>query len=334
MTHSLPDGFTVRSANPEDAQLVSDLWNTRFESVRGDRPSTPERVLQNWNHPKFDPATDSRLVFAPDGALVGYAHVRDVKDPPVDVFSRSIIHPDHDDAAWLRDDLLDWVEREARRVIDKAPAEARIALISGAPDTDRVEQQALERRGFTHERTFHWMVVDFADASPAAPDWPEGIEVRTLVPGIDDEALVTANRDAFSEHYGYLEQPFEAELAELRHWMAEDDFEADLWFLACEGAEVAGFCCCYAEAPGDSERGLVDVFGVRPAWRRRGIGRALLLHAFGEFSRRGARGAVLTVDTENKTGALALYERAGMHADRSHYTYVKELRAGRNLVSQ
>jgi mycothiol synthase len=334
MTHSLPDGFTARSATLEDAQLVADLWNGRSEAVRGDRPSTPERVLQRWNHPKFDLATDSRLVFAPDGKLIGYAHIRDVKDPPVDVFSRSIVHPEHDDSTWLRDDLFDWIEREARRVIDRAPADARIALISGAPDEDRVEQHELERRDFKHERTFHWMVVDFADASLTAPDWPEGIEVRTLVPGVDDEALVAANRDAFSEHYGYLEQPFEAELAELRHWMAEDDFEADLWFLACEGTEVVGFCCCYAEAPGDAERGLIDVFGVRPAWRRRGIGRALLLHAFGEFSRRGTPGAVLTVDTENRTGALALYERAGMHADHSHYTYVKELRAGRNLVAQ
>jgi len=253
MTHSLPDGFTMRPATLEDAQLVSDLRNDRFETVRGDRPSTPERVLQNWNHPKFDLATDSRLVFAPDGALIGYAHVRDVKDPPVDVFSRSIIHPAHDGATWLRDVLLDWIEREARRVIDKAPAEARIALISGAPDADRVEQRELERRGFTHERTFHRMVVDFADTSPAAPDWPTGIEVKTLIPGVDDEALVAANRDAFSEHYGYLEQPFEAELEELRHWMAEDDFEADLWFLAYEDAGVVGFCCCYAEAPGDSE---------------------------------------------------------------------------------
>jgi len=65
MTHSLPDGFTMRPATLEDAQLVSDLRNDRFETVRGDRPSTPERVLQNWNHPKFDLATDSRLVFAP-----------------------------------------------------------------------------------------------------------------------------------------------------------------------------------------------------------------------------------------------------------------------------
>jgi mycothiol synthase len=333
MTDALPDGFTARPATLEDADRVAELWNDRSESTRDERPSTPERILQRWNHPKFDLTTDCRLVFAPSGKLVGYAHIRDVKDPPVDVFCQHVIHPECDDAPWCWDDLFDWTERKARRVIDKAPADARIVLIAGAAEDDRVGQRELERHGFAHDRTFHRMVIDFPDAPMAAPDWPEGIAVRTLVPGIDDEALVTANRDAFSEHYGYLEQPFEAELAELRHWMAEDDFEADLWFLACEGTEVVGFCCCYAEAPGDPERGLIDVFGVRPAWRRRGIGRVLLLHAFGEFSRRGIGGAVLTVDTDNKSGAPELYRLVGMRPKRANYTYVKELRPGRNLVA-
>jgi len=334
MTHALPEGFTTRPATMEDADLVADLWNERSEAVRNERPSTREDALSRWNHPKFDLETDSRLIFAPDGALIGYAHIRDVKDPPVDVFSWCAIHPEHEDTPSLWDDLFGWMEREARRVIDKAPADARIVLLNGAPNEDRMKQSELERHGFAHDRTFHRMAVDFAEAQVARPDWPEGITVRTLVPGVDDESLVTANRDAFADHYGYLKQPFEAELAELRHWLDQDDFDADLWFLACEGEEVAGFCCCYAEAPGDPDQGLVDVLGVRPAWRRRGIGRALLLHAFGEFSRRGIRGAVLTVDTENKSGAPELYRLVGMRSQRANHTYVKELRPGRNLVAE
>jgi mycothiol synthase len=333
MTHVLPDGFTTRSATTEDAAHVAELWNDRREATQNERPSTPEHIRMRWNHPKVDLSTDSRLVFAPDGALIGYALIRDVKDPPVDVFGDFMVHPRHDGSTWLWDDLFGWMDREAQRAIGRAPADARIVLVAGSPDEDRVAHRHLERHGFTHDRTFHRMVADFAEAPPP-PEWPEGIEVRTLVRGVDDEALVTANRDAFSEHYGYLEQPFEAELAELRHWLAQDDFDAGLWFLACEGAEVVGFCTCYAEAPGDTERGLVDVFGVRPAWRRRGIGRALLLHAFAEFSRRGMRGAALTVDTKNKSGAPELYRLVGMRPQRANYTYVKELRRGRNLVVQ
>jgi len=101
MTDQLSDGFTSRPATTDDATRVAGLWNDRSEATRGERPSTPERVRKNWDHPKFNLSTDSRLVFAPDGALIGYAHVRDVKDPSVDVFAGYSVHPDQDNADWL-----------------------------------------------------------------------------------------------------------------------------------------------------------------------------------------------------------------------------------------
>jgi len=326
MTHPLPAGYTHRPATLDDAERVTQLWNDRTETVRGERPFEPRLIKQRWNHPKFDLKTDSRMVLAPDGSLVGYAHVRDVKDPPVDVFAGYTVRPDHDDADWLWEHLFAWLDKEARRVIPKAPADARIALVAGTESEDKTEQERLESFGFEHERTFHRMKITFADTSLSPPDWPEGITVRGFVRGVDDEALVIATQDAFRDHYGFIEQPIEAELAELRHWLAEDDFDAELWNLACEGEEIAGFCACLAEAPGEPDHGVVDVIGVRPAWHRRGLGRALLHHAFAVFAERGIRGAVLTVDTDNKHGAPTLYEKVGMRRIRSNLTYVKELR--------
>ena len=335
MNHHLPDGFTGRVATTDDAERVADLWNDRSEATRGERPSTPERVLKTWGHPKFDLTTDSLLVFASDGALIGYAHVRDVKDPPVDVFAGYSVHPHHDGSDWLWDALFAWTDKEARRVIRKAPPDARIALVAGASDEDVIGQRELERHGFEHSRTFHRMTTDFeGPAEPAV--LPDGVAIRTFVPGDDDEALVAAYREAFADHYGILVQSFEVELAERRRLMQEDDFDPSLWFLAyaVEDGGIVGFCTCYAEAPGDPSRGLIDELGVRPAWRRRGIGRALLLHAFGELANREVQGAVLNVDTENKSGAPALYESVGMRSIRANHTYVKELRPGRNLVAQ
>jgi len=292
-------------------------------------------VLKNWDHSKFDLSTDSRLVFAPDGALVGYAHVRDVKDPPVDVFASYSVHPDHDAADWLWDALFSWMEAEARRVIPKAPQDARIALVAGTSEQDVTEQRELERHDFEHNRTFHRMTTGFEEPV-ALVALPDGIAIRTFKPGADDKALVTAYREAFADHYGILRQPFETDLEEWRHLMQEDDFDASLWFLAyaIEDGAIVGLCACYTEAPGDPARGLINDLGVRPAWRRRGIGQAMLLHAFGELHRRGIEGAVLTVDSENRTGATALYERVGMHPVRVNHTYVKELRAGVDLVPQ
>jgi ribosomal protein S18 acetylase RimI-like enzyme len=56
----------------------------------------------------------------------------------------------------------------------------------------------------------------------------------------------------------------------------------------------------------------VGELGVLRPWRRRGLGRALLLQAFAAFRERGLGRAGLGVDAESLTGAHRLYESAGM----------------------
>jgi ribosomal protein S18 acetylase RimI-like enzyme len=78
----------------------------------------------------------------------------------------------------------------------------------------------------------------------------------------------------------------------------------------------------------------VRSLGVRRPWRKRGIGLALLRHSFNEFYRRGKRKVGLGVDAQNLTGALRLYENAGMHVDQAFDFYEKELRPGTEISLQ
>jgi mycothiol synthase len=55
------------------------------------------------------------------------------------------------------------------------------------------------------------------------------------------------------------------------------------------------------------------------------LGLALLRHAFRAFRARGMTGAALDVDAENLTGAVRVYERAGMHVAKRSDTYEKPL---------
>jgi len=71
--------------------------------------------------------------------------------------------------------------------------------------------------------------------------------------------------------------------------------------------------------------GWIASVGVRKPWRRRGLGLALIHHAFSEFWRRGERKVGLGVDAENQTGATRLYERPGMHAAFDAVVYEKRL---------
>jgi mycothiol synthase len=78
----------------------------------------------------------------------------------------------------------------------------------------------------------------------------------------------------------------------------------------------------------DAERagaGWIGAIGVLRPWRQRGLGLALLRHAFGEFYRRGQPRAGLGVDAQNPTGATRLYERAGMHVAYEAVAFKKEV---------
>ncbi|MGA8487470.1 MAG: GNAT family N-acetyltransferase, partial [Gaiella sp.] len=67
------------------------------------------------------------------------------------------------------------------------------------------------------------------------------------------------------------------------------------------------------------------VLAVRRPWRRRGLARALLLESFGLFRSIGRRRAALGVDSENTTGAIALYEGVGMRATSRSDTWERAL---------
>jgi ribosomal protein S18 acetylase RimI-like enzyme len=71
--------------------------------------------------------------------------------------------------------------------------------------------------------------------------------------------------------------------------------------------------------------GWVGILGVRRQWRRRGLGRALLLKALQEFRSRGFREVGLGVDAASLTGATRLYESVGMRVTAQFDIYEKQL---------
>jgi mycothiol synthase len=180
----------------------------------------------------------------------------------------------------------------------------------------------VEQRGYKPFRHSFRMQIEF-DAELPTPVWPEGLAVRTFVPGEDDEAVYEASDAAFVDHFEHARQPYES----WRGWVFGESFDPSLWFLAVDGEEIAGVSLCRGEGGADGELGWVNTLGVRPAWRRRGLGRALLLHSFAEFRARGKRGAGLGVDALNPTGAVGLYEGAGMHVARRYDQYAKTFSA-------
>ena len=102
-------------------------------------------------------------------------------------------------------------------------------------------------------------------------------------------------------------------------------FDPSLVPVAWAGDAIAGASLNYPKRMGDW--GWVGSIGVRPAWRGRGLGLALLRESFERFRQTGETTVALGVDAQNATGATRLYERAGMHVLYQADLWRKEIRA-------
>jgi ribosomal protein S18 acetylase RimI-like enzyme len=149
-------------------------------------------------------------------------------------------------------------------------------------------------------------------------------------PKADIETITRVDIESFRDHFGYVEEPFEDSLAWFRNWLETSEQLADpsLWYLAMDGDQAVGLALCAVYDSEDRQLGHVNSLGVLRSHRKRGIGMALLRHAFGEYYRRGYKGVTLGVDAENLTGALNLYKKVGMSVHRQFDLYEKELRPG------
>ena len=104
--------------------------------------------------------------------------------------------------------------------------------------------------------------------------------------------------------------------------IAHDAFRPELSPLAFAGDELVGAIIAY-DYPHASE-GWISQLATSVTHRRRGIGQALLRTAFGWFRERGR--TIAGVSTDSRTGALGLYEKAGMRVQRSYTRFRKPLR--------
>ncbi len=328
----LPQGFTVRGADMNDVEIAFELFNIWSQAVIGENDLNDVNVLrEDWKTPKFNPATDIRLVFAPDGKLVGYMEVWTISQPPVHPNLWGRVHPDYGGLG-IGSYLLRWAEERAYQALERLPEDLRFSLKIGAPRPAAESKKFFEENGYVYIRSFYDMLIEM-DSPPPAPEWSEGISLRsgTLA---DAEAIYRAFNESFRDHYGHVEEPFEEAFPRFKHFLEGDDMDPSIWFLAMDGDEIAGLSLCRPESYHHQDSGYVNLLGVRRPWRKRGLGLALLRHSFGEFYRRGKRKVMLGVDASSLTGALRLYEKAGMRVHMAFDQYEKVIRDGRELATQ
>ena len=240
------------------------------------------------------------LLARADGVLAGYAHL----DVSGDSFGRQvaelIVRPDH-----------------RRRGVGSEMVSAIVDRADGTPlrlwaHGDHPGAAAIaERAGFSRARELLIM------HTPASPDWPgpelpEGVALRTFVPGQDEQAVIEVNARAFDWH------PEQGRLTvdDLRTDEAADWFDADGFFLAEDSAgKLLGFhwTKIHPANPhrfGGQETGEVYVVGVDPGAQGGGLGKAVTLAGLRYLRDRGLPQVILYVEGDNAP-AIAVYTRLG-----------------------
>ncbi len=302
MSSSLPDEFNVRYGNADDLRAVTELLIAEEETLRG---SSQWRDVdtRDWFHGLEG---SGGLWIAERGAdLVG---VLGLFFGPV---TRGWFDLDPTcDRDRIGSALAELAEQRARE-----HGSAMLKLSAFAENRPVIG--LLERAGFQPDRRYHRMEIALNER-PSEPVWPEGISCTTF-DGANPRAVYDAVNDAFSDDYAHHPLPFD-EWKRMR--LEAPDFDPSLWFVAREGCEIAGICRCTEQR---WSCGWVDALGVRKPWRRRGLGSALLRHAFRMLHERGQKRVGLGVDAENPSGATRLYERAGMHVVSEIISFEKRL---------
>jgi mycothiol synthase len=304
MSSSPPDGLKFRRATVGDAAAIDELITAADVAVQGWSESSVSELLGWWR--MMDLEHNSWVLHDEDGIrayAVAFPHGETLE---LDGF----VHPDHQGrglGAWL----VSQVDERAREL-----GKQRFHAFSLAGDARA--HRLFAEFGMRELRRYYRMTIDL-DSAPPEPEWPEGLRVHPFEPE-DARAFHDALVEAFADEWDFVAMPFE-EWRELR-LVKDPDFDPSLWFQVRDGDEIAAVMRC---EPDRSGAGFVGALGVRKPWRKRGLGLALLRHAFGEFHRRGKRRVALGVDAENPTGATRLYERAGMQVAFEAVTYGKEL---------
>lgn len=316
-------GITLRAPGLEDLPVAVEFLNSWARALHGSDELSEAELRSWWTGPGLDLRADVRLAHTVSDEVAGYADVSDVGARHVELWIDARVHPEHPPG--IADELLRWAEGHARELASAAPAGEIPIARAGTWSTDGDGLEALERSGYRLVRHSFRMEISLGETRPEPPSWPDGIRLRSFEPGADERAVYDAQNDAFADSWDYHPDPFE----EWAHWVpSAEDFDPDLNLVAMDNGEIAGIALCRPHEPGDAELGWVRILGVRPSWRRRGLALALLRDAFGEFHDRGLRRVGLGVDAESPTGAVELYERAGMSVARRFDIFEKPLRAG------
>ena len=311
---------TIRGYRAEDLKALVQLINDADQVDDAGFATTEEAMAHDLADPRVDPSRDVALAES-QGRLVGYVRLLKVEHDEYDrVVVRGMVHP-----GWRRQGVGATLMGHAEERAGKLKTERPMVLHLSARERVCGTAELALSLGFRTQRYFFYMECHNLEQLPE-PAFPAGIRLRDYVIGCDDEPFVLAHNDGFADHWAFAALT----LVQEEHRSSAPGFRAQDNLLAV-GADglIVGFCVLQLAPAGpdqnDSSPPLIDDLAVRPAYRRRGIGTALLLAAMQRVRSAGQTTVSLVVDADNPNQALRLYDSVGFAVQSRTTMYQKQV---------
>lgn len=282
---------------------------------------TEERYTVDWQ------ATPANVLggFDDGGRLVAFGAV---SLPPGDVGTLRVyleggVDPEHRHHG-IGSAVLDWELDRAHQLLAevgrRAPARFVVHVEDDMPDSVHM----LTERGFRPRRYYTELR---RDVRKPLPDVSLGRPLDLVAWSSElDEQVRLAHNVAFAEHW--VSEPQTAE-----SWAQGRTYSVPEWSFivldrTSDRAQVVGYLLSsrYEQdwpSLGWSE-GYIDLLGVRPDWRGRGIATALVTRAMHAYAADGMEYASLGVDTEAPGAVFGLYSKLEFEPTRGSTMYTIE----------
>jgi mycothiol synthase len=312
----LPVGYRSRRPRADEAPAIDRLGAASDASLGAAATLSVDLLRRMWARPGFSLEADA---WAIDHGrdLVGYAQVW--AEDATHLSGFAIVHPAHTGRG-LGTALTAQIEE---RGAELASGTAR--LHDATVPEDAAAGALLTERGYRFVRRFWHMEVKTGDATPEAALPSPRITIRAIDPSGELATVHRVLEAAMADHWDVRPTSYEDFLDEN---VRQDDYDPDLWFLAFEGDEPVGALVGNLHG----HRGSIDLIGVLRSHRGRGVASGLLRTSFAEHHRRGATAVRLSVDSTNPTGAVRLYQRAGMRVAASYDLWERSIQGRVDIV--
>jgi len=320
----MTDDLRLRGLSTPDIPV----WNRLLADVeREDRTGehyNEDDLAEELVNPDIDPAKDIVGGFVGE-ELVAYFYVvpRSAAEGVHRVIVDGAVHPAHRGRGIGTRMVQAMYARSLEAHRERHPRLGLQVTLRGLSD-NKAQESLVAGIGLLPDRWSFVMRADLSDV-PAPPSVPGGLDLRTY-DGSWSAAMHEAHNAAFVDHPHFT--PWSDTM--WKQWVTESrNFRPDMSLVMLDPA-VEGKVVAYLqtneydayEAMTGRREAFVAKVGTRREYRGRGLASCLLGHALARYRQDGYDEASLDVDSENPTGALGIYQRAGFTVESRWSDYV------------